>query len=124
MLWSKVYHSHCYGQNNVTFNVMVKSMYCMSQSVLWSKVCMSQLMLWSKVCHSQCYGQRYVTFSVMLKSMSHSMVWSNVCIVCHSVMVKSMYVTINVMVKSMSQSILWSKVCHSQCYGQKNICHS
>ena len=100
VLWSKVCHIHCYGQKYVAFNVMVKGMYCMSQSMLWSNVCTSELMLWSRVCHSQwpkvchiqCYSQKYVTFNVMVKNMycmSQSVLWSKVC---------------------MSQLMLWSKV--------------
>ena len=77
-----VCHSQCYGQEDVTVSVMVKST---SQSMLGSKVCMSQLMLWSRGCHSQCYGQKYITINVR---------------------VKSMYVTVNVRVKGMSQTML------------------
>ena len=53
MLWSRRCHSQCYGKKYVTVNVTVESMYVtvnvmvksMSQSMLGSKVCMSQLML-------------------------------------------------------------------------------
>ena len=51
-----------------------------SQSVLWSTVCMSLLILWSKVCRSQCYGKKYVTVNVMVK-------------VCHSQCCGIKYVT-------------------------------